>query len=114
MPSPGQQPKSLEIRVRQTLFGDGATASRATVFCPGQGRSLDLTDCLICREFVEMSLDLGEQDGVLKCHPSRAPILRSSRSKPASGTSAFLHFRSPLPYSVFTATTRPASLAMAQ
>lgn len=78
MPSPGQQPKSLEIRVRQTLFGDGATAFRATVFCPGQGRSLDLTDCLTCREFVEMSLDLGEQNGVLKCHRSKAPIPRSS------------------------------------
>jgi hypothetical protein len=78
MPSPGQQPKSLEIRIRQTLFGDGPATWRATVFCPGQDRSLDLTDCLRCREFVEMSLDPGEQSGVLKCHPTKAPIPRSS------------------------------------
>ena len=78
MPSAGQQPKSLEVRVRQTLSGDGTTISRATIFCPGQGRSLDLTDCLGCKEFVEMSLDLGGQGGVLKCHPSRARIPRSS------------------------------------
>lgn len=77
MPSPSQQPKSLEVRVRQTLSGDGATTSRATIFCPGQGRSLDLTDCLSCKEFVEMSLDLGGQSGVLKCHPSEGRIPRS-------------------------------------
>ena len=77
MPSPGQQPKSLEVRVRQTLSGDGATTSRATIYCPGQGRSLDLTDCLSCKEFVEMSLDLGGQSGVLKCHPFEGRIPRS-------------------------------------
>ncbi len=78
MPSTGQQPKSLEIRVRRTLSGDEGTTWRATVFCPGQGRSLHLTDCLTCKEFVEMSLDPGELSGVLKCHPSKAPIPRSS------------------------------------
>jgi len=74
MPNSGQQPKSLEIRVRQTLFSGAGAAWRATVFCPGQVRSLDLTDCLRCREFVEMSLDPGEQSGVLKCHPNKAAI----------------------------------------
>ena len=78
MPNMRQQPKSLEIRVRQTLSGDGATAARATIFCPGQGRSLCLTDCLTCSEFVEMSLDLGEQAGVLRCHPGKAPIRKIS------------------------------------
>lgn len=79
MPSPRQPSKSLEIRFRQTLSGDEATTWRATVCCPGQGRSLDLTDCLSCEEFVEMSLDPGEQRGVLKCHPSKAPTPRSSQ-----------------------------------
>ena len=78
MPNPVQQPKSLEIRVRQTLFGGGGAKWRATVSCPGQVRSLDLSDCLRCREFVEMSLDPGEQSGVLQCHPNKAPIPRSS------------------------------------
>ena len=78
MGSSGQQPKSLEVRVRQTLSGDGATSWRATIFCPHQGRSLHLTECLSCREFVEMSLDPGEPSGILKCHPSKAPVPSSS------------------------------------
>lgn len=78
MPSPGQQPRSLEIRVRRVLSGDGETISRATAYCPRQGRSLELTNCLNCYEFVEMSLDPGEQSGVLKCHPGKAPTPRSS------------------------------------
>ena len=85
MPRPGQQPKSLEIRVRQTLSGDGETASRATIFCPRQSRSLDLTDCLRCKEFVEMSLDLAGQGGVLQCHPSGAGIPRSSAQGAVEG-----------------------------
>ena len=88
MPSRDQQPKSLEIRFRQTLFGGDAATWRATVFCPGQGRSLDLTDCLSCNEFVEMSLDPGEQSGVLKYHPSAAPIPKSSPQDAVEGGSA--------------------------
>ena len=88
MQSPGQQPKSLELRVRQTWSGDGTITSRATIFCPGQGRSLDLSDCLTCKEFVEVSLDLGEQSGVLKCHPSKAPVPRSAPQGAVEGGSA--------------------------
>ena len=78
MASPAKQPKSLEIRVREIVFGDRAATWRATVFCPGQSRSLDLTDCLRCREFVEMSLDPGEHSGVLKCHPGDTPTASGS------------------------------------
>ena len=88
MPNHGQQPKSLEIRFRQTLFGGDAATWRGTVFCPGQGRSLDLSDCVNCSEFVEMSLDSGEQSGVLKCHPSKAPILKISPQDAVEGGSA--------------------------
>ena len=87
MPRPGQQPKSLEIRVRQTLSGDGEATSRATIFCPVQSRSLDLTDCLRCTEFVEMSLDLAGQGGVLQCHPTGAGIPRSSAQGAVEGDS---------------------------
>lgn len=87
MPSPGQQPKSLEIRFRQILSGDGETASRPTVHCPSQGRSLNLTNCLNCHEFVEMSLDPGELCGVLKCHPNEAPTARSSAQGASEGGS---------------------------
>jgi CBS domain-containing protein len=88
MPSAGPQPKSLEIRFRQILSGDGEASSRPTVYCPQRCRSLDLPNCLNCYEFVEMRLDPGEQTGVLKCHPDKAPTSKSSAQDAFKGGSA--------------------------
>lgn len=80
MQRPGR-PQSLEIRFRHTLAGDGETTTRATVFCPRQARTVELSECLCCKDFSEASLDSGEQSGVLKCHPGKAPLPRTAPAK---------------------------------
>lgn len=68
----------LEIRVRQTLAADGTTSSYSTVYCPRQARTVRVSECVECEEYVGLSFDREEQTALLHCCESSGPTPRQS------------------------------------
>jgi CBS domain-containing protein len=59
------------VLVRRVVRADGSRTTAFRVFCPRQGRSLDLDTCRACRSCIEITRSC--EGDVVRCTPPAAP-----------------------------------------